>query len=118
MGTFRYPIQIGTPDQGRFEQVEAWVDSGAAYTWIPAPLLRRLGHTPRFRRRFRIAHGRFIEREVGLVPIRIGDEVIPTLCVFGDARSEPLLGAFTLEGFGLGVDPVNRTLVPVVLNML
>jgi hypothetical protein len=26
---------------------------------------------------------------------------------------EPLLGAFTLEGFGLGVDPVNRRLIPV-----
>jgi hypothetical protein len=33
--------------------------------------------------------------------------------VFGDRDSEPLLGVFTLEGFGLATDPVNRRLLPV-----
>ena len=35
-------------------------------------------------------------------------------------QMEPILGAFTLEGFGLGVDPVNRRLirVPGLLKIL
>ena len=39
-------------------------------------------------------------------------------CVFGNDDSEALLGATALEEFGLGVDPVNHTLVPIVLNLL
>ena len=35
------------------------------------------------------------------------------MVVFGDEDAEPLLGAVTLEEFGLGVDPVRRRLVPV-----
>jgi hypothetical protein len=29
-------------------------------------------------------------------------------------RREPVTGAYTLEGFGLGVDPVQRTLIPAL----
>jgi len=35
------------------------------------------------------------------------------IVIFGEPGSEPLLGAFTLEGFRLAADPVNRRLVPV-----
>ena len=33
--------------------------------------------------------------------------------VFWDEESLPLLGAVTLEILGLGIDPVNRRLIPV-----
>jgi hypothetical protein len=36
-----------------------------------------------------------------------------TIVVFGDEGALPLLGAFTLEEFGLSVDPVGRKLIPV-----
>lgn len=39
-------------------------------------------------------------------------------CIFGDDGTEPLLGATALEEFGLGVDPINHTLIPIVLNLL
>ena len=35
------------------------------------------------------------------------------MVVFGDDGAEPLLGAVTMEEFGLGVDPVRRRLAPV-----
>ena len=38
---------------------------------------------------------------------------MPTLCIFGDAGTEPLLGAITLEAFLLAADPHNKRLVPV-----
>lgn len=117
MGTFRYPIELGNVQQSQFTRLEAWVDSGATYTWVPRPTLARLGFAPVYRRRFRIANGQVIERDICWAPIRIGQEVLPCLVVFGDEDSEPLLGAMTLEAFSLGVDGVNRTLVPVLSNL-
>ncbi len=35
------------------------------------------------------------------------------MVVFGDAGTQFLLGAVSLEEFGLGIDPVARKLVPV-----
>ena len=52
------------------------------------------------------------------VPLRIGEETVIVSCVFGDNGSEALLGATALEELGLGVDPVNHILVPIVLNLL
>lgn len=118
MNTFRYPMEIGGADQGRFEQIEAWVDTGASYSLIPHTVLQRSGYSPTGRRRFRLADGSIIERDVCRVNLRIGEEVQYTLCVFGDGESEPLLGATALEEFTLGADPVNHTLVPVASNLL
>ena len=44
--------------------------------------------------------------------------MLPTLVIFGDKESEPLLGAVTLEEFGLAIDPVNKSLMPVPDLML
>lgn len=38
-----------------------------------------------------------------------------TLVVFGDDGAPALLGAYTLEGLGLAVDPVEQRLVPTTL---
>jgi predicted aspartyl protease len=114
MSTFRYSIEIGDTGQQRFERLEAWVDSGASYTWIPQPILEDLGYSPTGRRRFRLANGETIERDICRVYLRIGQDVEFTLCVFGDDDSLPLLGATALEEFALGVDPIHHTLVPVV----
>ncbi len=35
------------------------------------------------------------------------------MVLFGDEGSLPLLGAYTLEGFGLAADPVGKRLIPV-----
>jgi hypothetical protein len=54
-----------------------------------------------------------VEYDVGWAQARIGGKTQPTLVIFGDRGSDPLLGAFTLEGFRLAADPVNRRLVRV-----
>lgn len=118
MGTFRYTIAVGSPNRERFEEIQLLVDTGAAFTWIPASVLERLGHRPSYQWRLRLADGSIIERAGTDVPVRIGDEVHETVCIFGDERSEPLLGSMTLELFSLAPDPVNRTLVPIVAYMV
>ena len=41
MGIFNVALEIGDPQGQRYETVEAMVDSGAAYTIMPASLLTR-----------------------------------------------------------------------------
>lgn len=91
------------------------VDTGAAYTWIPGSILRRLGAVPQVNRKFKMADGSVIERPVAELPVRLDGETLTTMCIFGDEGSDLLLGALTLEQFSLGVDPVNRRLIAVVL---
>ena len=113
VGTFSAPIEIGDPAGLRWEQVEALVDTGASYPWLPADLLASLGVAPQFQREFLTAGGRIIERDLAVTLARWDGQTLPTLVVFGDEGSMPLLGAYTLEGFGLAADPLNRRLVPV-----
>ena len=111
---FRVPIALGDPPGERFEEHQALVDTGATWTWVPEDVLKRLGHQPTVKRKLRAADNRIIERDAAEVPIRIGDETLRSLCIFGDPGSELLLGAVTLEAFSLSPDPVNERLVPVV----
>jgi aspartyl protease family protein len=115
MSTFQQQIEVGTIDGSRSKELKAWVDTGAAYTWIPRVVLQELGIAPAFRRRFRLANGEEIERDCAQATVAVDGSRLITVCVFGDEGSEPLLGAVTLEEMGLGVDPLNQRLVPVTL---
>lgn len=113
MGTFHYPVEIAATPQGPYGALDAVVDTGAFYTWIPASILRRLGIAPHDRRAFLLADGRQLERDVGRAWARAAGREESTIVVFGDEGTEPLLGAYTLEGLALAADPVNRRLVPM-----
>ena len=113
MGTFTVEIEVGDPAGDRFETVEALVDTGATYTMIPSSLLDRLGAAQVARMSFILADGQRIERAVGEAWLRIRDSSFHSPVVFANEDSNILLGAVTLQIFGLGVDPVNERLVPV-----
>ena len=114
MGTFSITIEVGSADQREFRKIEALVDTGATFTWLPRALLEELGHEPLRTNSFELGDGRVVETEVGEVPIRIGNEVIATTCAFANGGERPVLGAVALEQFLLAPDPVNQRLVPVV----
>ena len=113
MGTFRATVQVGDPQGERYETLEAMVDTGATYSWIPRDVLAKLGVQPEFRRQFMTADGRAIEREVAETRVRLDGQQLTTMVVFGDEGSVPLIGAYTLEGFGLAADPLGKRLIPV-----
>src|SRR5438876_10342764 len=46
VGHFRVTVQIGNRTGERFEPIEALVDTGATYTWVPREVLTALGVTP------------------------------------------------------------------------
>ncbi len=118
MGAFRYPIVLYSPDRSRSVTVEALVDTGATYTWVPGPVLQGLGYSSSFRRRIRLADGTVIEQDGTEVVVEIDGARLTTVVIFGDPGSEALLGAVTLEQFSLAPDPVARRLVPVVALMM
>lgn len=113
MSAFRVPIEIASLDGYRFEGFEALVDTGATYSWLPRDRLEELEVAPQEKRRFILADGTDVQLDIGWARVRIGGQVQPTIVIFGEPGSEPLLGVFTLEGFGLGVDPVNHRLISV-----
>lgn len=113
MGTFRVEMEIGDPEGQRYERVDALVDSEATYSTLPASFLTSLGVTSHDTRRFVTADGRRIEGRFGRTWVRLegAEDIVPV--IFGDDDALPLLGAVTLEIFGLGIDPVNSRLIPV-----
>ena len=115
MGTFSWPIQVSSVDGLRTREIEATVDTGAAFTTLPAPLLRDIGVEPVGQRRFLLADGRRVFMDYGRAWVTIDGEKEMTVVVFGADDAPPLLGAYTLEGLALAVDPVEQRLVPTQL---
>jgi carbon-monoxide dehydrogenase small subunit len=113
MGTFQVDVEIGDPQGERWEPLRVFVDTGSAYTVVPKQLLARLGVTAFRHDRFRLANGQMFDQEVGQTWIRIGDRSAVRLVAFGDTDDQPLLGADTLEGLLLVVDPISKRLAPV-----
>ena len=117
MGTFEWPVRISSMDGQRVRDVEATVDTGAAYTTLPASLLNELGIEPMGKRTFLLADGRRVEIDYGQAWATINGESVVTIVVFGEDDAPPLLGAYTLEGLALAVDPTSQRLVPTHLIM-
>lgn len=113
MAQFHVTIEVAPLSGSSWVPVEVLVDTGATYTKVPRDLLSALGVRPSVNRRAQIANGQFIERHLADAMIRLNEEEHPNLVVFGEAGEEPLLGSVTLETFSLGVDPVNKRLIPV-----
>ena len=117
MGTFTWPLRISSMDGQQSLEIEATVDTGAAYTTLPASLLRELGVEPRGKRRFLLADGRRLDMDYGEARAAVDGENVTTLVVFGEDDVPALLGAYTLEGLALAVDPVEQRLIPTHLIM-
>jgi len=113
VGSFHVTFQIGDRQGQRWRDVDALVDTGASFTWIPEDILTGLQVSPEERWEFQIADGNVIERDVAETLVLYNGNQHTTIIVFGDAGSTPLLGAYTLEAFKLAPDPVNRRLIPV-----
>ena len=99
------------------ETLSFLVDSGATYSVVPEPVLRRLGIQPITEQTFRVVNGRKIVRRKGGALFRLRDRVGTADVIFGEERDSNLLGAFTLEALGLSLDPLKRELneLPMLL---
>ena len=112
MATFTVKVKVWNPaSPGRFAELDAWADTGAAYSWISRLRLEPLGVQHVRRLQFQTIEGHTIERDLAAVFLSAdgftgGDNVV--LAESGDLE---VLGAHSLESLGLAVDPVRKKLV-------
>ena len=115
MGCFTTKLTVWNPrDPSRFAEMELWVDTGAAYSWIARSRLEPLDIHPTQHRQFRTIEGHLIERDMAPVFLRVNGYTSGDNVVMAEAGDMEVLGAFTLEGLGLSVDVVQKKLVPVI----
>jgi predicted aspartyl protease len=118
LATFTVKVKVWNPaDPARFAELEAWADTGAAYSWISKSRLEplRVQHVRRLQ--FQTIEGHTIERDLAAVFLSAdgftgGDNVV--IAESGDLE---VLGAHSLESLGLSVDPVHKKLVPLVVAL-
>jgi predicted aspartyl protease len=113
MGTFRIHVEIENPArQGVRSAFEAvLVDTGAELSWFPASILEKLGIPRRSEWSFRQADGTILHRWVGPAYIYAAGRTATDDVVFGEPGDLTLLGARSLEGLNLRVDPRAKQLV-------
>jgi len=88
------------------------VDTGSDYTWIPAKLLEKIGaEREKKDLPFVMANGQSVTSSVGFAIIRLNKYFTIDEVVFAEKGDLPLLGARTLEGLNLTVDPKRKKLV-------
>ena len=93
------------------------VDSGALYSVVPTPILRRLGISPDRTETFRLADGTALTRDVGGASFEIAGRHALSPVIFGKRGDHVLLGVVTLEALGLALDPIRRRLRPIELRL-
>ncbi len=114
MGTFYAKCKIENPvDRTRSVVIpKLLVDTGSEYTWVAGRTLEKLG----IRREkkdvaFVLANGQQVTRSVGFAIVRLDKFFTIDEVVFAEASDLLLLGARTLEGLNLTIDPSRRRLV-------
>ncbi len=88
------------------------VDTGAFFTVVPRDILSALKVRPIREETVQFADGRKARWKLGEVRLDIDGRSVTTLVLFGKKGTQPLLGAYSIEGLGFSVDSRQRRLVP------
>jgi predicted aspartyl protease len=115
MGNLRVPCRVAALGDGArsVDLPELLVDPGSSSTWISRSVLEGGGiSAERMRRSFSSADGRTIARSIAFVVLSIGDEQTVDEVVLAEPGERQRLGARTLSGLRLRVDPIRKMLVP------
>jgi predicted aspartyl protease len=113
MGTFRIDVELENPAlPGRRHALRGvLVDTGAELSSFPAVALESIGIERSKRALFRQATGAVVERWTGETRLyAAGTRTIDEI-VFGEVDDLVLLGARSLEGLNLMIDPVSKRLI-------
>ena len=113
MGTFRTTVELEHHvHRGRLVAIsDVLVDTGAEATWVPSDVLTRLGVEVERTEMYRMADGRILTRDVGFVIVHVAGRITIDEVVFGQANDLTILGARSMEGLNLRVDPRTKQLV-------
>jgi predicted aspartyl protease len=114
MGTFHVECKIENPaDRSKSVIIpKLLVDTGSEFTWVSERMLERIDidrekkDVP-----FILANGQEVTRSIGFAIIRLDKFFTIDEVVFAEPGDLHLLGAHTLEGLNLTVEPARRRLV-------
>lgn len=114
MGAFAVKVALSHPEhRASHLTLDLLVDTGATWSLIPADAAGSLGVEPSETRSVRTADGRQLDLPLAEIRFTIDGRSLTTPCLIGATGDPALLGAVTLEAFGLAADPVQKTLVPI-----
>ena len=108
-----YVDGVARGPSGGEASVRFLVDSGATYSLLPTPVWEDIGLKPLREMTFTLADGTAVERRIGECSLSLPQGAFHTPVILGEAGDEALLGAVTLEIFGLVLHPFSRTLEPM-----
>src|SRR5436190_15126574 len=107
-GRLSHPRELSRQRKLRF-----LVDTGAFFSVVPREVLSTLKVSPIREETVQFADGRKARWKVGEVRLEVDGRSVTIPVLFGKKRTQPLLGAYSLEGLGLSVDSRGRRLVPM-----
>ncbi len=114
MGTFKISCRVENPSHRDRSAIvkSVLVDTGSEYTWVASATLERIGIAREKKDvAFVMANGQTITRSIGFAIIRLDRHFTIDEVVFAEPGDLALLGARTLEGLSLAVDPRRKKLV-------
>lgn len=114
MGTFSTSCVVShIVDRSRSVTIPSMlVDTGSEYTWIAADVLESIGVVREKKdMTFVMANGQQIPRSIGFAILKVEATFTIDEVVFAQEGDLLLLGARTLEGMNLTVDPAGKKLV-------
>lgn len=114
MGTFHTNCKIENPSDRSASAVirRLLVDTGSEFTWVSQRMLERIGIAREKKDvPFVLANGQKVTRSVGFAIIRLDKFFTIDEVVFAEPGDLQLLGARTLEGLNLMIEPGKRRLV-------
>ena len=113
MGTVRVDVEIENPVRPgeRRTLKSVLVDTGAALSWFPAAALQPLGVERLKVWRFRRADGAVLARWTSAVNLRVAGVQTFDEVVLGEPGDLVLLGAHSLAGLNLRIDPFTKQLI-------
>ena len=114
MGTFSVGCRVeNSVDRTRRVAISRMlVDTGSEYTSVPATMLEKIGIAREKKDiEFVMANGQRVTRSVGFAIIRVEKSFTIDEVVFAEKGDLLLLGARSLEGLNLAVDPRRKKLV-------
>jgi predicted aspartyl protease len=113
MGTFHTTVGIESPlNRGHIVELpDVLVDTGAEATWMPRAVLESLGIAAERTALYQMADGSVLQRQVGYAIVHAGGKATNDDVVFAEPTDLLILGARSLEGLNLRVDPRLKQLV-------
>ncbi len=111
-------VKIFNPQNTKnFMEIELIVDTGATFSCIKKEKLEKLNIKPLYKRKFKTADGRIVERDVGacLFEIPKKGKTISEV-IFGEKEDIEVLGLHTLEGMALTINTKTGELKPIELT--